>query len=215
MTLTTPFYVLTLFLRDAREAGKGLSVGEQGAPRKFLARAYRRTDARMHMPAESICNPARPLLFSRHYFPFQISLSHRNVPGLACGFWSFLCLLPAVNTCMQRPSSDVTTAPRLPHAFSLGLLHPMTPSLLLWFVLSCPGHARWGHALCRPPCESAGLLCPPTTQCVGFHDSHLLESGLLPPSLTVPTSSVRSVPNSAPSKKPAQLPGHSTDFSFR
>lgn len=157
------------------------------------------------MTAGSGGSPASPRLFARHRFPFRISLSRRDAPGLARGSWSFLCPLPTVNTRVRRPCSDLTAASSLPRASFPVPAAPRDaepPSVVRAFV---SGSCSLGS------CPVRG---PHTPRCVGFQ-----VSGLLPPSLTVPTSSVGSVPNSAPSGKPAQLPGHvpgpGAGFSFR
>lgn len=162
------------------------------------------------MTAGSGGSPASPRLFARHRFPFRISLSRRDAPGLARGSWSFLCPLPTVNTRVRRPCSDLTAASSLPRASFPVPAAPRDaepPSVVRAFV---SGSCSLGS------CPVRG---PHTPRCVGFQASHLPASGLLPPSLAVPTSSVGSVPNSALSGKPAQLPGHvpgpGAGFSFR
>lgn len=114
------------------------------------------------MTAGSGGSPASPRLFARHRFPFRISLSRRDAPGLARGSWSFLCPLPTVNTRVRRPCSDLTAASSLPRASFPVPAAPRDaepPSVVRafvsgsrspgsWPVRGPPGRARWGPAPC-------------------------------------------------------------------
>lgn len=129
------------------------------------------------MTAGSGGSPASPQLFARHRFPFRISLSRRDAPGLARGSWSFLCPLPTVNTRVRRPCSDLTAASSLPRASFPVPAAPRDaepPSVVRAFVSgscslgSCPvrgppGRARRGPGPCGAHTRRGVLVSRPLT----------------------------------------------------